>query len=255
MSPSSRPLVFGDDAAAYDRARPDYPGPAIDHLLGLVETKRVVEVGAGTGKATVAVARPGLELICIEPSGPMADILEGKDLPGVLVARSGFEEWEPDPGWADLLFAAQAWHWVDETTAYDKVRSALRPDGALALLWNLPQHRYDEFADVYRRHAPQILEERDERIRRRDHHDWLVDMGAAGFADLDRHSWQWTMEMTASEYRELYSTYSDHMLLPDTVRHALLDDLEAAVAERGGTVVQEYTTDVFSGRNRVTARR
>jgi hypothetical protein len=49
--------------------------------------------------------------------------------------------------------------------------------------------------------------------------------------------------------RELYSTYSDHILLPDEVRSALLDALEAAVVDRGGTVLQQYTTRLFTGRN------
>jgi SAM-dependent methyltransferase len=249
MTEPGRATVFGRDAAAYERARPGYPDQAIEHMLDLVRPTRVVEVGAGTGKATASVAQNGLELICLEPSAEMAELLEVRGLPGVTVVRQTFEAWEPDIADFDLVYAAQAWHWVDPGVGLAKTRRILRPGGVLSLVWNLPRRRYDDFADVYALHAPQILHEQDERITRRDRHDWLADMEVAGFVDLDRFSHDWTVEMTASEIRELYSTYSDHIMLPDVTRHALLEGLEEAVEERGGTVVQEYTTEVFSGRN------
>lgn len=255
MTETDRGIVFGRDAAAYERARPGYPDAAISHMLDLVHPDRAVEVGAGTGKATISLARPGLELICLEPSAEMAAVLEARGLPGVTVVRTTFEDWEPATGGFDLICAAQSWHWVDPGIGLAKARRILRPGGVLSLLWNLPHDRYDRFAEVYRRYAPEMLDERDERIKRRDDHDWLADMGAVGLTDLHRFSHDWSEELTAAACRELYSTYSDHMMLPDATRIALLDGLESAVAERGGTVSQEYTTEVFSGRNGVTVRR
>jgi hypothetical protein len=53
----ARRLAFGSVAELYDRSRPSYPPALVDDVLGLVGVApRVLEVGAGTGKATVLFA-------------------------------------------------------------------------------------------------------------------------------------------------------------------------------------------------------
>ena len=248
MSDDARAVIFGRDALAYEDARPTYPWTAIEHILGLVDASHAVEVGAGTGKATTSVAHEGLALTCLEPSPQMAEILQSKHLPGVEVVVSTFEEWEAEPESVDLIYAAQAWHWVDRETGFDKAVSVLRPGGALALIWNIPLDRYGRHEDAYRSHAPHLLAERDERIKRRDDHDWGADIAGAGFTDTNRLTHHWSEEVTADRYRALYSTYSDHMMLDEPARTDLLDRLAADVEGWGGTATVEYRTEVFSGR-------
>lgn len=255
MTDGGRAVVFGRDAAAYEAGRPVYPDSAIAEILGLVGAREVVEVGAGTGIATALVARDGLRIVCVEPSAEMAGILREKGLPGVDVVVERFEDWEFQPGTADLVFAAQAWHWIDTDTGFPKVMSLLRPGGAVALMWNIPRNRYDRHEEIYGRLAPHLLEESDERIHRRDNHDWEKDMLAAGLVDTRKSSFSWSQELTADQYRALYATYSDHIMLPEPNRTALLDALAADVREWGGTGIIEYDTVVFSGTNHVPDRR
>lgn len=242
-----RAVIFGRDAPAYERARPTYPEPVIAHVKGLVPAQVALEVGAGTGKATAAMAGPGLSLTCLEPSPQMAEVLRSKQLPGVEVVVSRFEEWAGEPGAFDLVYAAQAWHWVDRDTGMTKALELLRPGGALALFWNIPLDRYSRHEKAYQSHAPHLLEERDQRVKRRDDHDWRDDMAAAGFTSVDHFTHHWSEEVPAERYRALYSTYSDHMLLDEPVRTSLLDHLVADVESWGGSAVVEYRTEVFSG--------
>src|SRR2546427_238382 len=62
-------FVFGEVADLYDRARPGYPEALVDDVLECcgLPAPRVLEVGAGTGKATVAFAARGLEIVALEP--------------------------------------------------------------------------------------------------------------------------------------------------------------------------------------------
>ena len=72
-----RRLAFGDVAQLYDRARPSYPSELIDDVLafsGAAPGDRALEVGAGTGKATVRFAERGLEVLALEPSPGMAAV-------------------------------------------------------------------------------------------------------------------------------------------------------------------------------------
>ena len=248
MGDDSRAVIFGRDATTYERARPSYPDAAIAHIAALVEAATAIEVGAGTGRATEAMARPGLRLICLEPSSQMADILAAKELPGVEASVSTFEDWVGEPGSADLIYAAQAWHWVDREAGFERALHLLRPGGALALIWNVLLDRYQRHEEIYNRFAPQLLAEHDERIERRDSHDWSLDMETAGFVDAQRFTHEWSDELTADRYRALYSTYSDHMMLEEPERSRLLDALADSVESEGGTVTLEYRTEVFSGR-------
>jgi len=247
MSERSRAVIFGDDAESYERHRPTYPPEAIDYINALVSWGEALEIGAGTGKATVDLVGPDRKVTCLEPSPEMARVLRAKDLAGVRVVESTFETFGTADDTFDLIVAAQAWHWVDRSTAYDRAYRVLRPGGALALMWNIPSDRYSEFEDVYARHAPHLLAEQDQRIKRRDSHEWGEDMAVAGFVEIDGLTHEWTVDLGPAEYRALYGTYSDHMMLPASTRQALLEELEVAVASRGSMALH-YTTKVFSGK-------
>jgi SAM-dependent methyltransferase len=121
---------FGTVAAAYDRYRPSYPAQLVDDLL-VDPVRRVLDIGAGTGIAGELFAGRGCEVVGVEPDPAMARFAQRKGL-CVLVER--FEECRLD-GTFDLAISAQAWHWLDQPSALDRLR-ALLPSGELAVFWN-----------------------------------------------------------------------------------------------------------------------
>ncbi len=246
MDRQRRAVIFGRDADAYDAARPGYPIEAARHVLGRAEVLSAVEIGAGTGKATAVFAPEVERIVCVEPSPEMAAVLDARAFPGVEVMVSTFDGWSGPGQPVDLVYAAQAWHWVDHTTAYSRVWEMLRPGGVVALIWNVPEDRYELFEEVYRKHAPEILAEQDERIRRRDGHGWKGELVEAGFEAVDLFSHPWSQTHSPEGLRALYSTYSDHMMIPEPRRSRLLDALEDAVRHQGGLTL-DYQTNVFSG--------
>src|SRR3954453_4773932 len=67
--------TFDSAAELYQDARPDYPEVLFDRLLQLSEMRpgdRVLEVGAGPGKATLPLLRRGLRVTAIEPGAALA---------------------------------------------------------------------------------------------------------------------------------------------------------------------------------------
>jgi SAM-dependent methyltransferase len=129
--------VFGAAADEYDAIRPGYPPALVADLLAEAGPGPVLEVGAGTGKATTAFAAYGIELLALEPDPRMAAVLASKvaDLKNVAVVVDRFETWPPDRGHG-LLYSAQAWHWLDPDRRNDLAWAALAPGGLLALFWN-----------------------------------------------------------------------------------------------------------------------
>ncbi|OFJ51095.1 methyltransferase domain-containing protein [Mycolicibacterium grossiae] len=123
---------FGAAAARYDDHRPRYPREVIAHLVdrpGL----RVLDVGAGTGIASVQLAEAGADVLAVEPDPQMAELAAAK---GIAVEVATFEEWEPGGRRFDLVVFAQSFHWVRPEPAVAAVAGVLDPGGRLALLWN-----------------------------------------------------------------------------------------------------------------------
>src|SRR5438105_8011948 len=70
-----RRLAFGAVAELYDRARPSYPEALVEDVVALAplgSPPRALEVGAGTGKATVLFAARGVAVHALAPSAEMA---------------------------------------------------------------------------------------------------------------------------------------------------------------------------------------
>ena len=132
--------VFGEVAEVYHAARLGYPEDLVESVLAYADLKGrpVVEVGAGTGKATESFAAHGLDLTCVEPDPRMAELLRRHTAghPSVRVELSSFEDWQPGGRRFGLLYAATSWHWTDPERRWALAHAALAPGGAVALLWN-----------------------------------------------------------------------------------------------------------------------
>ncbi|MEV6964377.1 class I SAM-dependent methyltransferase [Hamadaea sp. NPDC051192] len=128
---------FGEVADLYDEVRPDLPAELADQILGYAAhigpVTSAVEVGAGTGKATVLFAGRGFPITCVEPDPRMAAVLRQR-VPGVAIEVSKFEDWTPPAGGVALIYAALSWHWVTPVARAQHAERALAPGGTLAVL-------------------------------------------------------------------------------------------------------------------------
>src|SRR5690348_5574280 len=82
MATVPRRLTFGAHAEEYERARPAWPEEAARWLVP-EGAELVVELGAGTGKLTRAVAALGVRVLAVEPDPRMLAVLQSLGLEGV----------------------------------------------------------------------------------------------------------------------------------------------------------------------------
>jgi SAM-dependent methyltransferase len=137
-----RRLTFGAHADAYERARPAWPEEAARWLVP-VDAELVVELGAGTGKLTRAVAELGVQVVAVEPDPRMLGILREHGLDGV----EGSAEAIPlDAASADGVVAGSSLHWFDLDRALPEVHRVLRPRGRLGFGWNHRDERNPSIA-------------------------------------------------------------------------------------------------------------
>ncbi|GAA3213430.1 class I SAM-dependent methyltransferase [Actinocorallia longicatena] len=136
---SRRAAAFGAEAAAYADQRPGYPQEAVTWALAEAPGRRVLDLGAGTGKLTGLL--PG-EVVAVEPDPGMLAELR-RLLPGAR-ALAGSAEAIPLPGGSvDAIVAGQAMHWFDQDASLPELARVLVPGGTLAGLWNLDDDRVD----------------------------------------------------------------------------------------------------------------
>ena len=126
--------TFDGAASLYDDVRPGYPEDLFDDVVslsGIPSGGRILEIGCGTGQATVPFARRGYRILCIELGENMAAVarrnLEG--YPQSEVRTGAFEEWTLQEKAFDLAISATAFHWLDPAVAYPKVAGALETEG------------------------------------------------------------------------------------------------------------------------------
>ncbi|MFJ8622091.1 class I SAM-dependent methyltransferase [Kitasatospora sp. NPDC093550] len=130
-----RARSFGVAAAAYQAGRPGYPQALIGSAVPR-EARRVLDLGAGTGKLTRLLVEAGLDVVAVEPDGGMRAQLAAA-VPKAAV-RAGSAERIPLPdGSVDAVVVAQAWHWFDPAAAVPEIARVLAPGGTLALVWNV----------------------------------------------------------------------------------------------------------------------
>jgi SAM-dependent methyltransferase len=134
FSRGERAGSFGRVAGEYERGRPGYPRAAIDWLLG-ERPLEVLDVGAGTGKLTAALAGAGHRVIAVEPLPEMRAILAA-GLPEVRTLAGSAEALPLPDACVDAVAVGSAFHWFDRARALGEIKRVLRGPGVLGLLGN-----------------------------------------------------------------------------------------------------------------------
>ncbi|MEV0616546.1 methyltransferase domain-containing protein [Nonomuraea sp. NPDC050404] len=241
-----RSVVFGEAVELYESARPGYPEQLVTEALAYAPAGPVLEVGAGTGKATTVFATRGVDLTCIEPDARMAAALAAK-CPGVRVESGIFEDYVPDRRFA-LVYSAQAWHWVDPDRRWDLAHAALAPSGALALFWNHylvtdPGLRAALAEVAHRRGVTSYSLHQDEvNLRERPPHPLA---GDPRFTDLDERFYTRTEWYGTDRYLDLGRTISAYRILDPGVREEVLREQADLL---GDGVDMTFTTDLTLAR-------
>jgi SAM-dependent methyltransferase len=248
-------MVFGEVAELYDKARAGYSDAIVDEVLDFAGQRMAspaLEIGAGTGKATVAFAARGLEILALEPDPSMVVVARRncQRFPAVRIEVTTFENWTVLPSRFGLVLSAQAWHWVDPDVRYAKAAEALRPGGALALFWHRTHWQDEELRaeldDLYRRVVPE-LHAQDPGFPgvTPPHGDdrFLEELRQSGrFEDIHDRTHPWLTTFTADTFVELLLTQSNHRLLAEHRRAVLFEAVRRLVADHGGVVTVPLAT-------------
>lgn len=229
--------TFDDSPELYDRARPVPPQQLFDDLVALAQLgpgARLLEIGCGTGQATLPLAQRGFEIVGIELGERLADFARQKlaPFPRVKIVASSFEQWIPTGHPFDAVVAFNSFHWIDPELRFARSAELLREGGALAVVgmrfvvhdhadtvWMALQEDYEAVAGLG---EPRI------------HVDAVKDRSpefeASGyFRNVTVRRCLWDVTFDADSYIALLHTSSWHRRLDDEFRAELFERIHQRI--------------------------
>lgn len=239
----ARRWTFDAIPREYLAARPRYPEAMVDALIrtaGMGPEDEALEIGPGPGVATRQFAERGIRILALELGPRLAEVAREylAAYPRVRVEIQDVNQWTPPADRFRLIYAGQAWHWVEPETGFRKAYDALVPGGVLAPFWNHPADGHSELLhDVYLEHAPELAKDRpypplDERIDTR-----VAAFLAAGVFDrVEVLRFPWTMRHSAASYVAMIATYSDHLRMQPDRRARLFQAIRERIASNGDVI-------------------
>jgi SAM-dependent methyltransferase len=247
-----RKRSFDAVARLYDQTRPGYPEPLFDdvvRLSGIPKGGRILEIGPGTGQATLPLARRGFSILGLELGASMARVCREncRKFPNVEICNVAFEDWQVEPEAFDMVLAATAFHWIPHRVAYPRCARALKPTRSLALIWNfadMPDTKfYHDLTAIYRRIFPGMRLSAPPELRIERQRKKIASSGLFGPVTVLRYPWQ--SEYTADRYIGLLRTMSDHAILAPAVRGVLFRAIRRLIDANGGTLVRPMVATLF----------
>jgi len=248
---------FDKVAKVYDEIRPSYPQELINDIIDKTEIScedKLLEIGAGTGKATIQLAEKGLQIHCVELGQNLADILIKKCLnyPKVTVDVASFEQWQPKPKETfDLVYCAQAFHWIDPQIRYKKCHSLLNENGHIALFWYGPSNEISkvnlEINSLIEKYVPNYsnndVEKNNYMETREMRKAEIVSSGL--FTDVQIFEYLWENALNTDMYIKVLNSYSGYAVLKDELKIKLNKEVENIVNKHGGIVKSKLMFNLF----------
>ncbi|GAA0445278.1 type 11 methyltransferase [Actinoplanes capillaceus] len=233
---------FGAAATAYAVHRPDYARAAVEWALACAPGRRVLDLGAGTGKLAAVLAAVGAEVTAVEPDPAMLAELR-RALPE-LRALPGSAEAIPLPdGSADAVLAGNALHWFDMDIAGPEITRILAPGGVLAGLWNVVDDRVDWVAGLAEVSGSAAIGPRD------TPDSWRAEtahLRLPGFGAPERAAFPHGQRRTADSLVATLATRAGMLVMPPDQREALLGRIRAYLASRPETADGEFTLPMLT---------
>lgn len=251
--------TFNTVAAEYDKWRPTYVPELYEDIFAYKEINQasnVLEIGIGTGQATVPILETGCTLTAVELGDKLAGFTRQKfsKYSNFSIVNMAFQDFECHESSSDFIFSAGAFHWIPEEIGYTKVYRMLKPGGVFARFAKHPYYKkeneglysaiqkvYSEFMS-YSSPSPEYTEA--DAKRRSDISTQY------GFVDTTYKLYYNTRTYSSQDYISLIATYSDHIVLEESKRNGFYKEIKDAIDSHGGVITLYDTIDLQLARKR-----
>ncbi|MBP7992188.1 MAG: class I SAM-dependent methyltransferase [Candidatus Magasanikbacteria bacterium] len=242
--------TFDNLSKLYDEVRPTYPPELINDIVAYAHLKpdaQILDIGCGSGQATIPFAERGYSIVGIDISENLLEIAQEKTVAMNTVSylKDSFENAEFEPESFDLLIAAQAFHWIDPDIGYPKSREILKSGGTFALFWNEPKYHEHWLAEVeklffklcpkYKYTNPSAIVEQQTIT--------LHELGQ--YNTIENRHYSRILQYSKEKFKLLLTTFSWVSSLPPEAKETFMREIDLLIAEQGETLEVPYQTYLF----------
>ena len=151
---------FNDIADIYDNFRPKYSGlkTAVD-FIKFNKNMTIADIGSGTGILTSQLSKLGIfkEIYAVEPNDEMLHISKNKLKKNIIhINRESSYIPEIKNNKVDIIFVAQAIHWMEPNNTKKEFKRILKKNGYIFILNNTYDNAYQtQIHQIYKK-IPQL---------------------------------------------------------------------------------------------------
>ncbi|CAN5695172.1 class I SAM-dependent methyltransferase [soil metagenome] len=252
-NPQDSTQRFSSRVANYVKYRPTYPPAVLDILTehcDLISDSLIADVGSGTGLLTELFLKHGNHVFGVEPNREMREAGER-----LLAAYPNFTSVDgtaeattlPDQI-IDFVTAGQAFHWFDVAKTRPEFKRILKPQGWVALVWNVRQTNATPFMREYEQlvHNYAIDIENTSQEYRVNEQVLTAFYGSGGYRQVNS-AYRQVFDFAGVKGRLLSSSYMPDIGQP--THTAMLEDLATLFQTHqvNDAVAIEYETRVYFG--------
>lgn len=144
---------FSNRVNDYVKYRPAYPTeiiPFLEQAIGLRKDSVIADIGSGTGIFAKNFLDYGNTVYAVEPNTAMRHKAEEllQEYSNFISINATAEQTNLQDGAADLVTAAQAFHWFEVSKTKAEFKRILKPGGYCCLVWN-ERHTTSSFEQAY----------------------------------------------------------------------------------------------------------
>lgn len=245
--------TFNDMYAEYDKWRPTYVAELYEDIFRykkINSSSKVLEVGIGTGQATLPILQKGCSITAIELGDKLAEYTKQKfsTYKNLNVENTSFQDYQCPPNSYDMIYSATAFHWIPEELGYTKVYEMLKSGGIFARFAN---HSYKDkgreemhlaMQEVYSQYMPTNNlgpEYSEEKCKERAEISRKY-----GFIDIKYKLYHRIRTFSSQEYINFIGTYSEYIAMEKADREEFFSKLKAVIDSYGGKIDAYDTIDL-----------
>ena len=256
--------IFDTIPEQFDKFRPRYSQELFDSLIDYAKigpSKKVLEIGPGTGQATEPILNTGCDYNAIELGEHLYAKMKEKygDRPNFNIVNDDFITHDfsdmlgtggpnstGSTGSAtdtttsshkfDLIYSAATIQWIPEDIAFSKTFELLAPGGTLAMFLTKSEYKstnptlHDDIQKIY----DAYFKPETPYPHRSFHYQNATNYGYVDFEERDFHG---KREMTADEYVAFSGTHCDHMVIAEPYKTKFFEGLHKAVLAHDNKII------------------
>lgn len=269
-------LTFNEVVPEYERMRPTYVSGLFEDVIrfsGLDDRKNALEIGIGTGQATLPFLKTGCKVSAIELGDKMAAFVKVKfsEYENFTVINEDFESFPLNANSYDLIYSASAFQWITPEIGFPKVYQLLKSGGVFAKFSHYLYHTqeyvqvasaidkvYEKYRHAFYAEKSVELDKVHEKYRQtltsmeppKPHNEercskHIEEIKKFGFIDVTCKTYHQTLTYDSQNYVSLISTYCDQIALPESTRTLFGNEIKEAIDSTGGRFGLDDTMDLY----------